>query len=87
MTPRRFNIYIKPLWWNTQHKDKLELHADIIARTKDIQDVWNFHLLREVFKAKSTFLHSNVNLQNARNLNFSNHIPEMNFSIWDTYIL
>ena len=40
MTPRRFNIYIKPLWWNTQHKNKLELNADVIARTKDIQDVF-----------------------------------------------
>ena len=31
--------------------------------------------------AKSTFLHSNTNLQNARNLSLSNHIPEMSFSI------
>ena len=38
MTPRSFNIYIKPLWRNTQHKNKLELNAEIIARTKDIQD-------------------------------------------------
>ena len=53
MTPRRFNIYIKPLSWNTQHKNKLELNAEIIARTKDIQDVWNFHLF--VFMTKSTF--------------------------------
>ena len=45
MTPKRFNIYIKPLSWNTQHKTRLELNAEIIARTKDIQDVWNFHLL------------------------------------------
>ena len=37
MAPRRFNIYIKPLSWNTQHKSKLELSAEIIARTKDIQ--------------------------------------------------
>ena len=39
MTPRRFNIYIKRLSLNTQHKNKLELSAEIIARTKDIQDV------------------------------------------------
>ena len=44
MTPIRFNIYIKPLSWNTQHKNKLELNAEIIARTKGIQDKWNFHL-------------------------------------------
>ena len=37
--------------------------------------------------AKSTFLNSNINLQNTRNLSLSNHIPEMSFSIWDTYIL
>ena len=44
MTPRRFNIYLKLLSWNTQHKNKLELNAEIIARTKGIQDEWNFHL-------------------------------------------
>ena len=49
MTPRRFNTSIKPLSWNTQHKDKLELNAEIVAQTKDIQDVWNFHLFREMF--------------------------------------
>ena len=49
MTPRRFNIYIKRLSWNTQQKNKLELNAEIIARIKDIQDVWNFHLFRKVF--------------------------------------
>ena len=38
MTPIRFNICIKPLSLNTQHKNKLELNAQIIARTKDIQD-------------------------------------------------
>ena len=37
--------------------------------------------------AKSTFLNSNINLQNTGNLSLSNHIPEMSFSIWDTYIL
>ena len=63
MTPRRFHIYIKRLSWNTQQKNKLELNAEIIARTKDIQDVWNFHLFRKSFMAKSTFLHSNINLQ------------------------
>ena len=42
MTPRRLN-------WNTQHKNKLELNVDSIARTQDIQDVWNFHLFRKVF--------------------------------------
>ena len=26
-----------------QHKNKLELNAEIIAQTKD-KDVWNFHL-------------------------------------------
>ena len=39
MTPRRFNIYLKPLSRNTQHKNKSELNAVIIAQTKDIQDV------------------------------------------------
>ena len=37
--------------------------------------------------AKSTFLNSNINLQNTRNLSLSNHIPEISFSIRDTYIL
>ena len=39
MTPRRFNIYLRFLSWNTQHENKLELNAEIIAQTKDIQDV------------------------------------------------
>ena len=39
MTPKRFNIYPKLLSKNTQHNNKLELNAEIIARTKDIQDV------------------------------------------------
>ena len=37
--------------------------------------------------AKSTFLNSNINLQNTRNLSLSDHIPEISFSIRDTYIL
>ena len=41
MTPRRFNIYIKPLSENTQHKSKLELNAEIIARAKAIHDAGN----------------------------------------------
>ena len=28
----------------TQQKNKLELNVETIARTQDIQDVWNFHL-------------------------------------------
>ena len=48
MTPRRFNIYIKPFTLNTQHKNKLELNAEIIARTKAIQDVRNLDLFRKV---------------------------------------
>ena len=48
MTPTSFNIYIKHFSWNTQHKNKLELNAEIIARTKDIQDVWNFYLFKKV---------------------------------------
>ena len=38
MTPRRSNIYMKP-FVKQQHKIKLELNAEIIAQTKDIQDV------------------------------------------------
>ena len=38
MTPRRFKIYLKPLSWNTQPKNKLKVNAEIIAQTKDIQD-------------------------------------------------
>ena len=39
MTPKRFNIYVKPFSCNT-HKNKLELNAEIIARTRGIhQDV------------------------------------------------
>ena len=49
MTPRRFNIYIKLFSWNIQYKDKLELNAEIIDQTKDIQDVRNFNLFRKVF--------------------------------------
>ena len=49
MTPERFSIYIKPFSWNTQHKNKLELKAEIMAWTKDIQDVCIFHLFRKVF--------------------------------------
>ena len=50
MTPNWFNIYVKPLSWNTQRKNKLELNEEIIARTKDIdQDVWNFYLFKKVF--------------------------------------
>ena len=41
--------YMKPLLWNTQHKNKFKLNAEIIARTQDIQDVWNFHLYKKVF--------------------------------------
>ena len=33
--------------------------------------------------AKSTFLNSNINLQNTRNLSLSNQIPEMSLS--ETY--
>ena len=44
MTPRRFNIYLKPLSWNTQHNNKLELNTETIAQTEEIQDVWNCHL-------------------------------------------
>ena len=39
MTPRRFNIYLKPLSWNTQHNNKLELNTETIAQTEEIQDV------------------------------------------------
>ena len=39
MTPRRFKIYLKPLSWNTQPKNKLKVNAEFIAQTKDIQDV------------------------------------------------
>ena len=49
MTPRTFNINIWDLFRETQHKNKLKLNAEIIARTQDIQDVWNFHLFRKVF--------------------------------------
>ena len=87
MTPRRFNIYIKPLSWTTQRKNKLELNAEIIARIKDIQDISNFHSFRKVFYAKSTFLHSNINLQNTQDISLSNHILKMRFPIWNTYIL
>ena len=38
MTPRRFNIYIKPLSWKTHHKTNLELNVEIIAPIKDILD-------------------------------------------------
>ena len=41
MTPRRFNIYIKSLSENKQHKSKLELNAEIIARAKAIHDAGN----------------------------------------------
>ena len=37
--------------------------------------------------AKTTFLQGNINLQNTPNLSLSNHIPEMSYSIRDTYIL
>ena len=37
--------------------------------------------------AKITFLNSNINLQDTRSLSLSNHIPEISFSIRDTYIL
>ena len=89
MTPNRFNIYVKPLSWNTQRKNKLELNEEIIARTKDIdQDVWNFFICSgRSFMAKTTFLQGNINLQNTPNLSLSNHIPEMSYSIRDTYIL
>ena len=41
---------LKPLSWNTQRKNILELNEEIIAQTKDIdQDVWNFYLFRKVF--------------------------------------
>ena len=76
MTPKRFNIYIKPLSWNTQHKNKLKLNVEIIAQTKDI-----LIFSGKSFMAKSTFFHSNINLQNTWNLSLSNHIPEMSFSI------
>ena len=39
MTSRRFNIYLKPLSWNTQHNNKLELNTETIAQTEEIQDV------------------------------------------------
>ena len=42
MTPRKFH-------WNTQYSNKLELNVEIIARTQDIQDAWNFHLFRKAF--------------------------------------
>ena len=89
MTPNRFNIYVKPLSWNSQRKNKLELNEEIIARTKDIdQDVWNFFICSgRSFMAKTTFLQGNINLQNTPNLSLSNHIPEMSYSIRDTYIL
>ena len=45
MTPMLFNINLKPLSLNTQHK----FNAEIIAWTKDFQDVCNFHLLSKVF--------------------------------------
>ena len=55
MTPRQFNIYKKPFSWKrkkkTKHKNKkkLALNAEIIAGTKDIKHVYNFHLFRKVF--------------------------------------
>ena len=88
MTPRRFKIYLKPLSWNTQPKNKLKVNAEIIAQTKDIQDVWNFHLfVQEGLVWLKVLLNSSLNLQNTRTLRLSNHIPHMSFSIWDTYIL
>ena len=83
MTPRRFNIYIKPLSWNTRHKNKLEL-------TLELKTLKMFEMLiysGRSFMAKSAFLNSRINLQINENLILSNHIPEMSFSIWDTYIL
>ena len=49
VTPRRFSIYIKRFSENTQHKNKLELNGEFMARIKDIQDLPNFYLLRKVF--------------------------------------
>ena len=46
MTPRRFNIYIRPLSWNTR-KNKLELNAEIIARNKDISRCMKFSFVQE----------------------------------------
>ena len=86
MTPRRFNIYIKPFSWNTQHKSKLETQRlSLELKTFNMYEI--FICLERSFMTKSTFLNSNIYLQNTRNLSLSNHILEMSFSIWDTYIL
>ena len=64
-----------------QHKNKLELNAEIIAQTKD-EDVWNFHLsVQEGLVCLKVLLNSSLNLQNTRTSRLSNHIPHMSFSI------
>ena len=64
-----------------QHKNKLELNAEIIAQTKD-KDVWNFHLfVQEGLVCLKVLLNSSLNLQNTRTSRLSNHIPYMSFSI------
>ena len=54
MAPRKFNIYIKSFSWNTQHKKNY--NAVIIAQTKNMQHVWNFHLFNKVCYGLKYFL-------------------------------
>ena len=84
---RGVNVYLKPLLWSTQHKNKLELNAEIIARTKDIQNEWNFHLfIQEGLLWLEVFLNNNINLQNTRTLRSSNHIHLIWASLSETRI-
>ena len=86
MTPRRFNIYVKPFSWNIQHKTKLETQRlSLELKTFKMYEI--FICSERSFMTESTFLNSDINLQNTRNLSLSNDILEMSFSIWDTYIL
>ena len=86
MTPRRLNIYIKHFSWNTKPKNKLETQRlSLELKTFKMSEI--FICFERSFMTKSTFLNSNINLQNTRNLSLSNHILEMSLSIWGMYIL
>ena len=73
MTPRRLNIYIKHFSWNTKPKNKLETQRlSLELKTFKMYEI--FICSERSFMAKSTFLNSNITLQNTRSLSLSNHI-------------
>ena len=73
MTPRRLNIYIKHFSWNTKPKNKLETQR--LSLELKIFKMYEIFICSErSFMAKSTFLNSNISLQNTRSLSLSNHL-------------